>query len=74
MNENELITQLQDKGLSHAYLWDDMLDARFPDNTACMGTAYIVLSGEMPLTMAGKSKLYRRGDRCPVPVGAVHSR
>ena len=72
INKNELITQLQHEGFSHAYVWEDMLDACFPDHTDRMETAHIVLSVEMPLTMAGKSKLNRRGDRCPVPAGAVH--
>ena len=32
-----------------------------------------MLSGEMTLTMNGKSQTYGVGKRCDVPAGAVHS-
>jgi quercetin dioxygenase-like cupin family protein len=35
--------------------------------------AHIILDGEMTLSMRGKSKTYRTGDRCHVPAGAVHA-
>ncbi len=73
MTENELVGQLQGEGFSHTYVWEDPPDAGYPDHTHRTETVHLILSGEMTLTMDGKSKLYRRGDRCDVPAGAAHS-
>ena len=35
--------------------------------------AHIILDGEMTLSMRGKSKTHRTGDRCDVPAGIVHA-
>jgi len=73
MQESEIIAQLQREGFSHTYVWEDAPNARYPDHTHRMETAHIILSGEMTLTMEGKSKTYRAGERCDVPADAVHS-
>ena len=73
MTESELIAQLQREGFSHIYAWEDVPNARYPDHTHRMETAHILLSGEMILTMDGKSQTYRAGQRCDVPANAVHS-
>ena len=73
MTENELTAQLQREGFSHTYVWEDVPNARYPDHTHRMETAHIILSGEMTLTMAGESRIYRAGERCDVPADAVHS-
>ncbi len=73
MNEDELISQLKREGFSHAYVWEDVPNARYGDHTHSIETAHIILSGEMTLTMAGKSNTYHAGDRCDVPANTVHS-
>jgi mannose-6-phosphate isomerase-like protein (cupin superfamily) len=73
MNENELIGRLQREGFSRTYVSDDVANARYPDHTHRMETAHIVMSGEMTLTIAGKSTTYRAGERCDVPAETVHS-
>ena len=73
MTENELIAQLRREGFSHTYVWEDVPNARYPDHTHRMETAHIIVSGEMTLTMAGKSKTYGAGERCDVPANAIHS-
>jgi len=73
MQESEIIAQLQREGFSHTYVWEDAPNVRYPDHTHRMETAHIISSGEMTLTMEGKSKTYRAGERCDVPADAVHS-
>jgi quercetin dioxygenase-like cupin family protein len=73
MSEQSLAKQLRDEGFSHTYIWQDAPNAYYPDHTHPEETAHIILAGEMTLTMAGKSHLYKVGDRCDVPAGATHS-
>jgi quercetin dioxygenase-like cupin family protein len=73
VTESELIAQLQREGFSHAYVWEDVPNARYPEHTHRTETAHILLSGEMTLTMDGKSQIYSAGQRCDVPANAVHS-
>jgi len=72
-NERELRKQLEAEGFSHTYVWQDGSDAFYPDHTHPGLTAHIILSGEVTVTMDGKSQTYRTGDRCDVPAGAVHA-
>ena len=72
-DEQKLAKQLESEGFSHTYVWEDGPNAHYPDHTHPVGTAHVILSGEMKLTMNGDSKTYRAGDRCDVPAGAVHS-
>jgi mannose-6-phosphate isomerase-like protein (cupin superfamily) len=73
MTENELVAQLQREGFSRTYIWEDVPNARYPDHKHRTETAHIILSGEMTLTMDGRSQTYHVGSRCNVPAGAVHS-
>lgn len=73
MNEQSLAKQLRDEGFSHTYVWQDGPDAYYPDHTHGEETAHVILNGEMTLTMGGKSRTYKVGDRCDVPAGVVHS-
>jgi quercetin dioxygenase-like cupin family protein len=73
MNERELRKELEAEGFLHTFVWQDGPDAFYPDHTHAGFTAHIILDGEMTLTMKGASKMYRVGDRCDVPAGAVHS-
>jgi len=73
MDERKLADQLRQEGFAHTYLWRDGANAFYPDHTHETETAHIILTGEMTLTMDGKSEIYRAGQRCDVPARAVHS-
>lgn len=73
MDEKKLTDQLRREGFAHTYVWQDGPDAFYPEHAHAEETAHIVLSGEITLTMNGKSQTYRAGERCDVPAGAVHS-
>lgn len=73
MDDKELAKQLELEGYSHSYVWQDPPNAFYPEHTHGVETAHIVLSGEMTLTMNGRSEMYTPGSRCDVPAGAVHS-
>ncbi len=73
MDERQLAQSLEQEGFGHTYVWQDAPNASYPDHTHTTETAHIILSGEMTLTMDGKSHTYRAGERADVPAGAVHS-
>ena len=73
MNERELAKQLEMEGFGHTYVWQDAPNTCYPEHTHAMETAHVILQGEMTLTMDGRIKTYRAGERCDVPAGAVHS-
>lgn len=57
----------------HTYVWQDEPDVFYPEHIHATETAHIILSGEMTLTMNGRSETYKAGYRCDVPAGTVHS-
>lgn len=73
MDEKKLAAQLQNEGFSLIYIWGDGPNTHYPEHTHREETAHIILSGEMTLSMNGESHLYRAGERCDVPAGAIHS-
>jgi len=73
MDEEKLARNLEREGFRHTYVWQDGPNAAYPDHTHATESAHIILSGEMTLTMDGKSHTYRAGERCDVPAGAVHA-
>lgn len=73
MDEKKLAEQLQREGFGRTYAWQDAANAFYPDHTHDTETAHIILTGEMTLTLKGKSQTYGVGQRCDVPAGAVHS-
>jgi mannose-6-phosphate isomerase-like protein (cupin superfamily) len=73
MNEEALAGQLRREGFRHTHVWEDGPSGHYPDHTHPTETAHIILSGEMTLTTPAGSTVYRAGDRCNVPAGAVHS-
>jgi mannose-6-phosphate isomerase-like protein (cupin superfamily) len=74
MSEAALTSQLQRDGFSHAYVWEDDPNARYPGHTHRTETAHIILTGEMTLTMAGESRTFRSGERCDVPSNTATGR
>jgi len=73
VNEEKFARNLEREGFRHTYVWQDGPNASYPDHTHATESAHIILSGEMTLTMDGKSHTYRAGERCDVPARAVHS-
>lgn len=73
MDVDELESKLRDEGFTATYIWRDAPEAFYPDHTHARLTAHIVLHGQMTLTVNGKAHTFHAGDRCDVPVGAVHS-
>jgi mannose-6-phosphate isomerase-like protein (cupin superfamily) len=73
LNESELRKGLVAEGFAHTFVWQDGPQAFYSDHTHPGLTAHIILDGEMTLTMDGKSRTFRAGDRCDVPAGAIHS-
>lgn len=73
LNESDLRQDLAREGFTHSFVWADGPDQFYPDHTHAGLTAHIILDGEMTLTTNGESRTYRRGERCDVPAGEVHS-
>lgn len=73
MDEKALAERLKREGFSHTYVWQDGPETFYPNHSHTTETAHIILSGEMTLTVNGRTETYRAGGRCDVPAGAVHS-
>jgi quercetin dioxygenase-like cupin family protein len=73
MSERELTAQLQRQGFSQTYVWEDGPDAQYAEHIHPVETAHVILSGELTLTMNGKSNTYGVGERCDIPANTVHS-
>lgn len=55
------------------FVWQDAPNAFYPEHTHETETAHIILSGEMTLTMDGRSATYSAAGRCDVPASTAHS-
>jgi mannose-6-phosphate isomerase-like protein (cupin superfamily) len=73
MDEKTLASQLEREGFGHTFVWQDGPNAFYPEHTHATETAHIILSGELTLTMNGRTETYRAGGRCDVPAGVLHS-
>lgn len=73
LDEKALTKQLEREGFGHTIVWQDGPNTFYSDHTHETETAHIILSGEMTLTMNGRTASYSVGERCDVPAGAVHS-
>jgi len=73
MTADEWIERLHVEGFRNVYDWHDPPDAEYPDHSHLCLTAHIILEGEMSVTLAGKTRTYRAGERFDVPAEAVHS-
>lgn len=71
--EAQLHEELDAEGFSRTYVWQDRPGAHYSDHTHATLTAHIILDGEMELTTGGVTTTYRKGERCDVAAGAVHS-
>ena len=73
MDERKVTRTLLQEGFRQTDVWQDAPNTAYPDHTYPTETTHIILSGEMTLTMDGKSHTYRAGECSDVPAGAVHS-
>lgn len=73
MVDKGLTKQLELGGNSHTCIWQDLPNAFCPELTHGAGTAPIVLSGELTLTVNGRCEYYTPGGLPDVRAGAVHS-
>jgi mannose-6-phosphate isomerase-like protein (cupin superfamily) len=73
MDAREWERTLRAEGFSHVFTWQDGPGADYPDHTHEMLTAHVILDGQMELTLNGQTRIYKAGERCDVPAGAVHS-
>jgi quercetin dioxygenase-like cupin family protein len=72
-DEKKLSEALQREGFPQTYVWQVAPGTLYPEHTHATETAHIILSGEMRLTMNGRTVTYRAGDRSDVPAGTVRS-
>lgn len=72
-SEAQLHDELRAEGFTHTYVWQDRPGAHYGEHTHSSLTAHIILDGEMKLTTREGTATYRKGERCDVPAGAVHS-
>jgi mannose-6-phosphate isomerase-like protein (cupin superfamily) len=73
MEENDLAEQLILEGYAHLYVREDGPDLEYGEHTHRAESAHIILKGEMSMTMHGETKTYRKGERCDLPAGIMHS-
>jgi mannose-6-phosphate isomerase-like protein (cupin superfamily) len=73
MEEKDIAEQLLLEGYVHLYVRDDGPDLSYPEHTHRSESAHVILRGEMSMTMHGETKTYRRGERCNLPAGIVHT-
>jgi quercetin dioxygenase-like cupin family protein len=73
VDADDLEAKLRREGFQHTYVWQDAPNAHYPNHTHPTETAHVILSGEMTLTVNGRSVTYRIGQRVDVPAGEVHS-
>ena len=73
LSETEHREQLQKEGFGHIFVWEDGPSSYYPDHAHAGPTSHIILAGEMTLTMEGRPRTFRAGERCDVPAEARHS-
>ena len=73
LREHEFEDQLRKEGFKHIYVWQDGADTWYPDHVHPTATAHLIVEGEVTVTIKGKSRTYKVGERCDVPGGTVHS-
>jgi mannose-6-phosphate isomerase-like protein (cupin superfamily) len=73
MSNQDFAAQLLVEGFAHIYVWQDGPDTVYPEHVHRTESAHIILSGEMTMTINGKSRTYKVGERCDLPAGTAHS-
>ncbi len=73
LKEHEFEDLLSKEGFKHVYVWQDGPDTWYPDHVHPAATAHLIVEGDVTVTIKGKSRTYKAGERCDVPGGTVHS-
>jgi len=73
MLEPDIERALRSEGFRLIYDWRDEPHTEYPDHAHLCLTAHIILEGERSVTMEGRTRIYRAGERFDVPAGTVHS-
>lgn len=73
LEERDLERALISEGFTHTYVWQDGPNAHYPAHTHRQDTAHIILAGEMTLTLRGRPRTYRPGERVDVPADTRHA-
>jgi mannose-6-phosphate isomerase-like protein (cupin superfamily) len=73
MEDKDLAEQLILEGYFHLYVCEDGPNLEYGEHTHRAESTHIILNGEMSMTMNGETKTYRKGDRCDLPAGIMHS-
>ncbi len=60
-NLRELKRQLQVEGFTKTLVWEDGPAVFYADHTHPVETAYVILEGEMTLTVEDRTRAYRAG-------------
>ncbi len=73
MDEQQLTKQLQEEGFDDVYVWEDGPDMNYPPHQHPAVSAHIILTGEMTVTVDGKTTTYKPGERFDIPGKTPHS-
>ena len=73
MTINEWKDTLRGESFSHVYVQRDTPHVFYPDHQHENVTAHIILEGEMAITVDGKTKTFKVGERFDVPAGTIHA-
>ena len=73
MTPKEWEERLHAEGFKRTYVWEDPPLTQYPDHTHDVLTALVILEGEISVTIEGKTRTYKPGDRFDVSPETVHS-
>ena len=73
LDESELREKLHAEGFSHAFVWQDRPNAFYPNHTHNDPHSPHRPRRRNAANDERDSEVFRVGDRCDVPAGAVHS-
>ena len=67
------IQKLEREGFDSVYEWQDKPGVFYPEHTHDYSTTIIITDGSLILTIRGKEKVLKAGDRAEIPAGVPHS-
>jgi mannose-6-phosphate isomerase-like protein (cupin superfamily) len=73
MNVKEWEKKLRAEGFAHFFTRQDGPKAFYPEHTHALRTTHVILDGEMALTLEGRTRTVKSGERLDVPANTVHS-
>ncbi len=66
------IAQLEKEGWPHVYEWQDKPGTVYPSHVHQGNVVLFVTEGSILITMSGRAKEYRTGDRVDIPLQTPH--